>query len=279
MTTKQRELETIARLWKVGRLLAGKTQVELSKVLGISQSSISKYESMALEPSASDWYQFCQFVGIDAHKTLSLGYIDGKKKFKHRLFSESLIKIPMQYRRDFLLKIRELVPFRQCFINDLGTERWKNFLEEHNIDDDMFYIYDFQVSFNLFLDMNNWGLAHGFNLIDEVKKYNRDLAFSGSFGEKYIKKKSSQDLIKEILDDQIYFHRVFTSVITLNDNQLIAHAEMTDEARDFFDEENLKSFMKYKVDSFNGILEKNFSSDQKIQVSETQKGLQLQLTA
>ena len=259
MTTKHRELETIARLWKVGRLLAGKTQDELSQILGISQSSISKYESMALEPSASDWYQFCQFVGIDAHKTLTLGYIDGKKKFKHHLFGDSMLKLPMRYRRDFLLKIRELIPFRKCVQNELGVDAWEAFLDKNKIDDDIFFIYDFQVSLSLLEDLINWCLERNFDLMKQISNYSGDLKLYGVLNQKYTKRKKPQDLIKEIIDDQGYFHRVFNSHIESTPLGLKVIAVINEEARDFFEDEILNKFLSYKIQSFKQALEQNYT--------------------
>ena len=52
--------QNIARALKTGRKKLGMSQIEMSKVLGISQSSISKLEAAILEPSAIDWIRFCQ---------------------------------------------------------------------------------------------------------------------------------------------------------------------------------------------------------------------------
>lgn len=279
MTTKQRELETIARLWKVGRLLAGKTQVELSLALGISQSSISKYESMALEPSASDWYQFCQYVGIDAHKTLSLGYIDGKKKFKHRLFGDSMLKLPMRYRRDFLLKIRELIPFRKCVRTELGAEAWETFLSEHKIDDDLFFIYDFQVSLCLLQDLIKWCQERSFNLMEKVASYSGDIKLYGVLNEKYSKRKRPQDLIKEIMDDQVYFHRVFSSQIESTSQGLKVSTVINEDALDFFEEKILKNFLSYKIESFKQAIQQNNTTPFDFKVTYTQDELSFLVSA
>lgn len=279
MTTKQRELETIAQLWKVGRLMAGKTQVELSLALGISQSSISKYESMNLEPSASDWYQFCQYVGIDAHKTLSLGYIDGKKKFKHRLFGDSMLKLPMRYRRDFLLKIRELIPFRTCIRTELGAGAWETFLKQHKIDDDIFFIYDFQVSMSLLKDLMEWCREQNFDLMEKIKTYSGDTKLYGVLNEKYAKRKKPHELIKEILEDQIYFHRVFASQIESTPQGLKATTTFTKEAQEFFDETLLREFLNYKIESFKQALQHNQVAPRLFEVSSSPIETRLMVSA
>lgn len=254
------ENERIAKLWRVGRLLIGKTQVELSKELKISQSNISKYESMALEPSASDWYNFCEFVGIDAHKTLSLGYIDGKKKFKHRLFGETLLKLPVKYRRDFLLKIRELIPFRECILAKMGEEAWDSFLDLNKIDDEIFFVYDFQVSMNMFNDLISWCKTRHFDIIEEVKHFSGNTSYCGILNESYARRKKPQELIKSLIEDQSYYHQIFKTEINVTKDRTEFIPRLTLEATQFFEKEILNVFLTHKLNSFKEILNKNSSS-------------------
>lgn len=253
------ETERIAKMWRVGRLLIGKTQVELSKELKISQSNISKYESTALEPSASDWYKFCEFVGIDAHKTLSLGYIDGKKKFKHRLFGETLLKLPVKYRRDFLLKIRELIPFRECILAKMGKEAWESFLVLNKIDDEIFFVYDFQVSMNMFNDLISWCKTRHFDILEEVKHFSGNISYCGILNESYVRRKKSLELIKNLIEDQSYYHQIFNTEINATKDKIEFITHFTSEATQFFEKEALNVFLTHKLNSFKEILNKNSS--------------------
>lgn len=279
MKTNNQESERIAKLWRVGRLLIGKTQNQLAKELHISQSNISKFESMALEPSASDWYNFCQFVGIDAHKTLSLGYIDGKKKFKHRLFGETLLKLPIKYRQDFLLKIRELIPFRECIIGELGIEAWESFLTKTKISDELFYVYDYQVSMNLLNDLIKWSEERNFLVLDMVKRYIGNINCHGVLNETYARKKKPQELLKTILEDQAYYHQIFKTEIAASEDKIEVVPHFTADAINFFEVETLNIFLKHKINSYKELLDKNSSGPFKFKVHELNQELSFSVSA
>lgn len=265
------ENERISQLWKVGRLLVGKTQSQLATDLGISQSSISKFESMTLEPSASDWYQFCQYVGIDAHKTLALGYIDGRKKFKHRLFADSLLKLPLKYRQDFLLKVRELIPFRECIKYELGLDAWREFLEACKIEDEIFFVYDFQLSMKVLNDLIAWSQSRNFPLLSKVTPYTGNLKNYGLLQESYAKKKTPQDLLKAIMEDQPYYHQIFQTNVESDQESSHISAKMTKEAEQFFENETLDIFMSYKIEAFKEMLKSNMPGPQSLEVIKRDK--------
>jgi len=248
------QLQKIAQVWRAGRLLSGKTQKELSKILGLSQSSISKYESMLLEPSASDWYRFCEFAGLDAHRTLELGYIDGKKKFKHRLHSDSLFSLPMRYRGDFFLKVRELIPFKNFLIEELGDEYWLDFLKGHGISSDIFLIYDFQISFNFLIDLVKDSQKQGVILMDGALKHVGQGDSHGLLNFEYLKKRNGGDLLKSLMESQPYYQNVFELHPDINENNIGCGLHPTNEAMEKFKMEDLFLYMNFKVRSFQEIL-------------------------
>jgi transcriptional regulator with XRE-family HTH domain len=247
----------IAKIWKTGRLLSGKTQVELARALDIPQSSISKYETLQLEPSATDWYNFCQYVGIDAHKTLELGYIDGRKRFKPALYRESSFRLPLKYRRDFLIKIRELIPFKECLCEGMGESYWQRFLQEKKLDDEMFYVYDFQVSIALLFDLVDWARGLGHDILGQVKSFTGRMDFHGTLQYEYAKRKSAQELLKSLLEHQHYYQRVFKGELTLASNGLNIHVSFLDEAQAFMQDFPIDHFMLYKIHSFHKSLREN----------------------
>jgi transcriptional regulator with XRE-family HTH domain len=263
------EKEKISLVWRTGRLLAGKTQFELAKELDISQSSISKYETMKLEPSATDWYQFCQYVGLDAHKTLSLGYIDGKTRFKHRLFGESHFRLPLKYKRDFLLKIREIIPFKECITHELGPEKWNKFLSSHKIDHEMFYVYDFQVSLNLISDILNWCAKEGFAVLDLVSNYSSNLHNHGILCEEYARKKSASDLLRNLLENQVHYQRVFKTELHSSEKWLETSVKISPDALDFFDYRIINQFISYKIKSFQETLRINTELESDFKLTST----------
>jgi pimeloyl-ACP methyl ester carboxylesterase/transcriptional regulator with XRE-family HTH domain len=254
VNTQNSELKRISRVWKAGRLLLGLSQKELSKALGISQSSISKYESMHLEPSASDWYNFCQFAGFDAHATLDLGYIDGKKKYKNRLHAESSFTLPMRYRVDFLLKIRELIPYKDCIVSELGEEAWLSFLKDAKVVPEMFYVYDFQLSLNFLNDLIKWCNKRSFDLVKSSKKYSAILENHGMLQTDYSKKQKKLSLIKSLFENQPYYHRVFTGKLVSEDDSSTFSVSPSGEALEHFSFDEFRNFLNHKLDSFQEIL-------------------------
>jgi transcriptional regulator with XRE-family HTH domain len=247
----------IGRTWKAGRLLSGKTQSQLAQEIGIPQSSISKYENFSLEPSASDWFRFCQHIGIDAHRTLNLGYIDGRLKFKEKVFSQTLFKLPLRYRKDFSLKIRELLPFRQCVISELGENSWNELLTIMGLDAEMFYVLDLQVSLSLLSDIIIWAEGQGLSLMEKVYSFSADLKFHGSLFSEYQRKKSSVDLLKSITDQQAYYQRVLELEFVQESSSVSVNFSIRKELENFFDLGQLELFQAYKARAFMSFIEKN----------------------
>lgn len=259
------ESKNLSQLWRVGRLLVGKTQVELCRELGISQSSISKYESMALEPSASEWYAFCQFVGIDAHKTLDLGYIDGCSKFKSKLYMTSLFKLPLRYRGDFSLKVRDLIPFKKAIELTLGEREWIRFLENIKVSPELFYVYDFQLSFQFYLDLveafkDQYGKLKPFIL--------EQLSLLGNHGvikDIYLKQKSPAALLKELSDKQLYYQRIFK----LEEGKAQSKTAVIEpEIGNSFRENDLAEYIEIKLQGLVQVMKENSNANE---IYQTQK--------
>lgn len=252
------ESKSISQIWKIGRLLIGKTQVELSKEMGISQSNISKFESMVLEPSASDWYSFCQLAGLSAHKTLELGYIDGCSKFKLKLYRSAAFKLPLKYRRDFSIKVRETIPFKECFLNDLGEASWEEFLKEVNVVPELFFVYDFQLSLRFIFDLAEWYQKKtNVSIYERVGKYSALLENHGVFGKKYLKQKSGQDLLSDLIVNQPYYQRVFTTETSETKNGLSVKLIIEPEIQSAFGEQKTRQYLVHKINAFQEIIKHN----------------------
>lgn len=254
MNSSLDERKKIAQVWRAGRMLAGKTQAQLAQAIEIPQSSISKYETMNLEPSASDWFRFCQYVGIDAHKTLSLGFIDSKTKFKAKLYSASLFNLPMKYRRDFSLKIRELIPFKAAIVEELGPEAWSEFVKTHKIDQDMFAVFDFQVSFELFLDLLSWTKNKDIDLLTRASYHSANLANHGLLKESFHGKTEIMGCLKKWVESQSYYQSVIKAELNSIDGQGTVAFSYHPPILDFYDPDVLSKFRDYKATSFNDLL-------------------------
>ncbi len=251
------DLEKISRIWKATRLLLGLTQKDLANQLGISQGSVSKYESMQLEPSASDWYNFCQFAGVDAHKTLELGYIDGKKKFKHRLHPEASFSLPMRYRSDFSLKVRELVCFRDAVLAKLGEDFWSGFLKKVGVTPEMFFVYDYQISLNFLYDLVRACDEAGISLWALAAEYSMNNDAHGVLGHEYLKRRRAQDLLEGLVLNQPYYQRAL-DVELASWPEVICSIRPSSAALESFDETELTPFINYKVNGFTGFLRSHF---------------------
>lgn len=252
------EIKSISQIWKVGRLLIGKTQVELSKELGISQSNISKFESMTLEPSASDWYQFCQLAGVSAHKALELGYIDGCTKFKSKLYRSSAFKLPLKYRGDFSIKIREVIPFKECFIGEMGEANWELFLKDVKMLPEVFYVYDYQLSLRFIFDLADWFQKKtNTNIFELVGKYTAQLQNHGVFGRHYSKQKSSLDLLEDLIEKQPFYQRAFTTETEKNETGISVRLVPEAEIYGVFGEQKTRQYMLHKINMFQEIIKQN----------------------
>jgi len=248
------ELQKISQVWKAGRLLLGLTQKELAKALGLSQGSISKFESKQLEPSASDWYKFCQFAGFDAHKTLELGYIDGRKKFKHLLYSKSGFPLPLKYRSDFSLKIRELIPFKRMFYHFLGESFWLDFLKRSGLVPEMFYVYDFQISFRFLTDLLAATEKNGLDLRKKISDHSLNKEIHSKLFDDLSKKKNPIDLVKFLVDNQPYYQRVVDMVCHSQEGSLVCNIFPREEMKEIFSSEEIYSFILFKINTFQALI-------------------------
>jgi len=269
------ERQNLSQVWRAGRMLAGLTQNQLAKALSIPQSSISKYETMSLEPSASDWFRFCQYIGIDAHKALNLGYIDSRTKFKSKLYAGSLFPLPLKYKMDFSLKVRELVPFKDAVIEALGVEAWKEFLSTHGLNGEMFLIYDFQVSLRLLLDIVKWGESKGLDLIPAAVRLSSDLSHHGLVQENLSGRPDPVTLLKKLVEVQNLYQNALKTDLDISSGEAVVSLKLQQEVSDLFDPESLITFRKYKASSLQEILKNNTPSFKGFKFHSSLEELQL----
>jgi transcriptional regulator with XRE-family HTH domain len=267
------EREKIARLWKAGRLLAGLTQQKISQQLSIPQSSVSKFESGVLEPSAIDWFRFCELVGIDAHRSLHLGVIDGRQKFRDSMYLQNLFRFPLRYRLEQALKIRELVAFKEAAIELLGQESWKNFLRESEIDENIFYVMDFQVSLNFLLDLFIWSNGREEELMDLACMASTKLRQHGLVGTDLLKKRHLNDFLEALKASQDFYQRAlhFDLTIFSDRTQLILRSD--EYLKNTFNPRTLELYLSYKTLSVTEIIRGQFPQQEVPSFHQTAEGL------
>lgn len=142
----------IAQVMRASRKLGGLSQNEVAKKLGVSQGSLSKFESGALIPSAHHWVEFCSFLKVPTVSYLD-GYIDRKNPVVLRDVDRiGGFKIPSRYGKMSASTSRSSRPMLQFFERELGSKHLSEFLEAKKMDPDLLYVLD--VSYNVQFNMD-----------------------------------------------------------------------------------------------------------------------------
>lgn len=158
MTTTQQFLENTARMFRIGRKVTGVTQKHIADALGVVQGTISKYESGILQPSALDWYNFCNYVNVDSYKSLKEGYIDNCSRIQEMFYQGMSFSMHKRYKTQQMLKVREILPIVAQAIKEVGEANWLAYLKKVHMDPDYFYVYDAPLSLLFVQDLLSSGL-------------------------------------------------------------------------------------------------------------------------
>lgn len=193
----------VASIFRAARKLTGKTQVEVSKHLGVSQSCISKIEAGKLLPSVSEWFLFAQLVGIRPDEAYHYGYLDHALPVQPEgIYGESTFKMPARYTENAFSKVRTALPFIQYFQQHYGANRWEQYVSKEKIDPDFFLVYDGQISPQFTLDlvtrMIEGGVLKPQNL-DELARAIRDPSMHGRLQQDYSHLHGSRELLLNII--------------------------------------------------------------------------------
>lgn len=140
---------------KCARMSSGYGQADFAKLLGITQSTISKLESGILVPDAITWAILCQQTNIPLDSNY-LGFIDLKEnsKNKFRLSSQNPFVsklIDKKYRENCNYNNRFIMPILNHLHIQLGTKDYQKALKSLKVDPCYFYRLDLQVNDN-FID-------------------------------------------------------------------------------------------------------------------------------
>ncbi len=139
---------------RAARKAKGWTQVEFSKMLGVSQSALSKLESGILIPSVHQWFEFCSFAEIPADSHIG-GYLDRLKEItiEHKLEVENF-KVKKDYLVDAASSARSMSPMIQWLFSTIGESKARKLLKEMGVDADYFVDLSHQINFRFFVDLN-----------------------------------------------------------------------------------------------------------------------------
>jgi transcriptional regulator with XRE-family HTH domain len=142
-----------SRIMRTSRKTKGWTQVEFSKMLGVSQSALSKLESGILIPSVHQWFEFCGFAEIpaDSHVT---GYLDRLQEiqFQSKIEVENF-KVKKDYLIDAASSARSMSPLIQWLYSSVGESKARKLIKEMGVDADYFVDLSHTINFRFFVDL------------------------------------------------------------------------------------------------------------------------------
>jgi transcriptional regulator with XRE-family HTH domain len=134
--------ERVSGIFRAARKLRGLKQAEMAKLINVSQSAISKFESGTLMPDTHKWYQFCQSLGLDADLTYRSGYVfstiprDSYKKSNFKFGKKPSTS---------LIKAKECIPFINSITKMEQKFSFEDTMKKNGIDIDIFRIVDFNI--------------------------------------------------------------------------------------------------------------------------------------
>jgi transcriptional regulator with XRE-family HTH domain len=142
-----------SRIMRTSRKAKGWTQVEFSKMLGVSQSALSKLESGILIPSVHQWFEFCGFAEIPADSHIS-GYLDRLQEiqFQHKIEVENF-KVKKDYLVDAGSSARSMAPLIQWLYSSMGESKARKLIKEMGVDADYFVDLSHPINFRFFADL------------------------------------------------------------------------------------------------------------------------------
>ena len=195
----------ISRVMRAGRKISGKNQTEVSKLIGVSQSALSKFESAILIPSASQWFRISQMLELDMIETFTFGTIDnGLSATLGNAYPKTTFKIPKKYAHSAGSKVRTIRPFLQYFETQIGEEKLERYLKENKVDPDFFVVQDNQLNIGFTLDLATHLIKAGKlgkKDIPVLTKPLSDSAMHGVMSKSYNMQKNEVQLLQTLVDN------------------------------------------------------------------------------
>lgn len=146
-------IHRIGEMVRAARRHRGMNQVLVAPKLGLDQSALSRVESGKQMLTASQWFAFCELVGISLESP-ALGYFEFKQ-------TESAVALPKRYAFEKRTRVRALLPMLEYAKNTLGESAVDSFLRRVKINPDFFVNLNAAINFNFTLDLVGEILAKG----------------------------------------------------------------------------------------------------------------------
>jgi len=135
------------------------SQKEMSKVLDVTQSTLSKVEKNKLGLDAYSWVKLCEEYNVDPNCIVS-GYLDfySAESFTNQLSSDVKVGkflIPDEYAYLKGTFIRDIFPFLEFFKIQIGKNKLNDFIQSKNVDPDYFRILSHSINIQFLYDLIN----------------------------------------------------------------------------------------------------------------------------
>ncbi len=220
----EEQVYSIGPLMKAARKFKKFNQADVARAIGCSQSALSKMEHNLLVPSAPQWFLFARFTSIPP-ETLETGVIDRRSKVKLNNDEVSLgFKIPKRYRHFRAQKVREIYPFLTYLDKKLGTESVKRLTDMTELESEFFLDFDNLINFQLFVDVVKFLISEGKNSLEDIKEMveiGQDEVYWDNYGMELRKFDSTESLLEEYAEEQIFYQSDFQLKVESNAGKII----------------------------------------------------------
>lgn len=204
MTISEKRSEKIAaRVIICARKMKGLTQNDVTKRLGMAQSTLSRIEAGILVPSVLVWMELTDLLEMPVD-SLKYGVIDYVSDTELRSGNvENGFKIPNKYSQLKCLKVRGILPLMTFVREKWGVDAFEKVCKVMKVDKDFFTCLDNQLNLK-FLDdvvkyiVNNFGFDP--NMMDEVFENMKLPELHGRLFEDYQGLKSKIEIVKLYLN-------------------------------------------------------------------------------
>lgn len=283
MSQNQTLIDNTARIFRIGRKVLGKTQVEIAESLSVSQGTISKYEAGILQPSALDWFNFCTYTNIDSYRSLKDGYIDNCSRIQDVFYQKMGFTLPKRYKQRQVLKVREALPIIMHAKEELGQEGWLEFLKTVKMDDDYFHVYDATLSLNFVQDLLSSEALKSKprKFLEKAARLSSDLSSHGNLKSSYLLENDSQGLVRSYMNKTGMYEDVFTYQQIQQNGSLRLELQPKISGENLADQKFLDLYMEYKLESLKHLVTENCRGVGMVNlINDTnRKGLEIGLVA
>lgn len=218
MENSMREEKIAANIIICARKMKRLTQSDVTKSVGLAQSTLSRIEAGILVPSVFLWMDLTDLLDIPVD-ALRYGVLDGLSKTEIRSgIFENGFKVPRIYAKEKCVKVREIAPIIRYIVSKFGDKKAKRMLKELGIDRDFFTCYDNQFNLALVDDLVTY-LRDAFSftpaqMSDLVEHGMRDQFIHGRMAPEYRHCENSLELVQKYLKNIQMYHTLYRQDIS-----------------------------------------------------------------